>query len=79
MKATFAAQDDYFEELEPVTERQRYPPFACDLVLHGTRQPPQAGLAVGHDGRKRLVDLMRDRRRQFSDSPTSAPTISTRP
>ena len=37
-------------------------------VVVSARQPSQAGLAVGHDGRKRLVDLMRDRRRQFSES-----------
>src|SRR5262245_4871127 len=35
-------------------------------VLIGARQPSQAGLAVGHDGRQRLVDLMRDRGREFA-------------
>src|SRR2546423_10271079 len=41
----------------------------CDLVrvLIGAREPSQAGLTVGHDGRKRLVDLVRNRRRELSE------------
>ena len=52
--------------------RVRYDPGRklSDLfrVLIGASQPPQARLAVGHDRRKRLVDFMRNRRRQLAES-----------